>query len=126
MNTKQYPVSLTGFNWPTFNIKRTANLAIAPVNYFGMAFGLFMLAAPMMGWISYRSPTLGAILCFGGICEYIFGILNWYEYRTIQSFIDFVFAFLHLTIFYTTDLGMYQIPVPIYYHTYMQGTFYCF
>ena len=117
-------VILDGLVFPDFNIKRTANLAVAPANYFGLAFGLFMIAAPMMGWIDYRSPTLGAALCFGGICEYIFGILNWYQRRTIQSFIDFVFGLLHLAVFYTTDLGMYQIPVPIFYHTYMQGVFY--
>ena len=126
MIPNQYPVVLNGLIFPDFNIKRTANLAIAPANYFGLAFGLFMIAAPMMGWIDYRSPTLGAALCFGGICEYIYGILNWYQRRTIQSFIDFVFGLLHLVIFYTTDLGMYEIPIPIYYHTYMQGTFYCF
>ena len=122
----EHIVILDGLVFPDFNIKRTANLAIAPANYFGMAFGLFMIAAPMMSWIDYRSPTLGAALCFGGICEYIFGFLNWYQHRTIQSFIDFVFGLLHLTVFYTTDLGMYQIPVPIEYHTYMQGVFYIF
>ena len=122
----EHIVILDGLVFPDLNIKRTANLAIAPANYFGMAFGLFMIAAPMMSWIDYRSPTLGAALCFGGICEYIFGFLNWYQHRTIQSFIDFVFGLLHLTVFYTTDLGMYQIPVPIEYHTYMQGVFYIF
>ena len=126
MLANQYPVVLNGLVFPDFNIRRTANLAVAPADYFGMAFGLFMLAASMMGWIGYRSPTLAAALCFGGICQYIFGILHWYQYRTIQSFIDFVYAFLFLVIFYTAALGMYQIPVPIYYHTYMQGTFYCF
>ena len=30
----------------------------------------------------------------------------------IQSFIDFIFGLLHLTIYFTMELGKYQIPVP--------------
>ena len=84
-----------------------------------------MIAAPMMSWIDYNSPTLGSALCFGGICEYLIGFYNWYEGRALQSFIDFIFGLLHLTIYFTSELGKYSIPVPYEYRTYMQGTFYC-
>ena len=119
-----YIVNLDNLVFPTFNYKRHPNCAITSANLFGMAFGLYMIAAPMMGWIDYNSPTLAAALCFGGICEYLIGFYNWYEGRAVQSFIDFVFGLLHLTIYFTSELGKYSIPIP-YYTSYMQGTFYC-
>ena len=121
----QQIIELDSLRFPVFNYKRHSNLAITPANLFAMAFGLYMIAAPMMGWIDFNSPTLGSALCFGGICEYLIGFYNWYEGRAIQSFIDFVFGLLHLTIYFTFELGKYSIPVPYQYHTYMQGVFYC-
>ena len=87
--------------------------------------GLFMMSAPMMGWIDYESPSLGTALMFGGICEYLIGFYDWYQGRTMLSFVDFIFGILHLVFFYTADLGKYTIWVPNEYHTYMQGVFYC-
>ena len=121
----QHLIILDGLDFPIFNYKRNQNFAMTPANIFAMAFGLYMIAAPMMGWIDYNSPTLASCLCFGGICEYLIGFYNWYEGRAVQSFIDFVFGLLHLTIYFTSELGKYYIPVPYDYHTYMQGTFYC-
>ena len=97
-------IELDSLRFPVFNYKRHSNLAITPANLFAMAFGLYMIAAPMMGWIDFNSPTLGSALCFGGICEYLIGFYNWYEGRGIQSFIDFVFGLLHLTIYFTFEL----------------------
>ena len=121
----EHIVELDSLHFPIFNYKPKPNFASCSANIWGMAFGLYMLATPMMGWINYNSPTLGSILCFGGICEYIIGIYNWHEGRAIQSFIDFSFGLLHLTIYFTSELGKYSIPVPYEYHSYMQGTFYC-
>lgn len=119
-------VLLDNLWFPLLRVKRNLRLAVAPANTLGMAFGIFMCAAPLMDWIDFASPTLGSCLCFAGICEYIIGILSWFEGRTLQSFIDFVFGFLHLVIFGTTELGKYSIYVNPNYHTYMQGTFYVF
>ena len=121
---EEHLVELDSLKFLPFNYKRLPNYNPSSANIFGMSFGLFMIATPMMGWIDYNSPTLGSILCFGGICEYIIGFFNWYDGRGIQSFIDFVFGLLHLTIYYTTELGKYSIPIPYEYYTYMQGTFY--
>ena len=94
----QQIIELDSLRFPVFNYKRHSNLAVTPANLFAMAFGLYMIAAPMMGWIDFNSPTLGSALCFGGICEYLIGFYNWYEGRAIQSFIDFVFGLLHLLV----------------------------
>ena len=114
---EEHLVELDSLKFLPFNYKRLPNYNPSSANIFGMSFGLFMIAAPMMGWIDYNSPTLGSILCFGGICEYIIGFFNWYDGRGIQSFIDFVFGLLHLTIYYTTELGKYSIPIPYEYYT---------
>ena len=77
-----------------------------------MGFGFFMLAAPMMGWIDFNSPTLGSILCFGGICEYLIEFYNWHQGRGLQCFMDFIFGLLHLTLYFTFELGKF----PYLYH----------
>ena len=110
---------------PTINYREQPHLAISVVNFFAMAMGLYMMATPMMGWINYESPSLGTAYMFGGFCEYLIGFYDFYQGRTMLSFIDFIFGLLHLLFYYTADLGKYSIWVPNEYHTYMQGVFYC-
>jgi hypothetical protein len=121
----EHIVELDSLQFPVFSYKRHPNCALTPTNLFGLAFGLYMISAPMMGWIDYNSPSLASALCFAGVCEYLIGFYNWYDGRALQSFMDFVFGLLFLTIYYTSELGKYSIPVPYEYHTYMQGVFYC-
>ena len=121
----EHIVDLDSLQFPVFNYKRHPNLALTPTNYFALSFGLYMITAPMMNWIDYNSPSLASALCFAGICEYLMGFYTWYDGRPLQSFMDFVFGLLFLTIYYTTELGKYGIPVPYDYYTYMQGVFYC-
>jgi len=69
------------------------------------------MSAPMMGWIDYESPSLGTAYMFGGFCNYLIGFYDWYQGRTMLSFVDFIFGLLHLTFYYTADLGKYSIWV---------------
>jgi succinate-acetate transporter protein len=121
----EHIVELDSLRFPIFNYKRHANFAISPIDLFSIAFGLYMIAAPMMGWIDYNSPTLASALCFGGLCEYLVGFYKWHENQGVGSFLSFAYGLLHLTIYFTSELGKYSIPVPYTYRTYMQGTFYC-
>ena len=125
MDQVSYLNELERIPFPTINYREKYNLGLSVVNFFGMAMGLYMMAAPMMGWIDYESPTLGTAYMFGGFCEYLIGFYDWYQGRSMLSFIDFIFGLLHLTFYYTADLGKYSIWVPNEYHTYMQGVFYC-
>jgi len=120
-----YLLELNKLRLPVVNYHQKVNFGLSVVNFFGLAMGLYMMSAPMMGWIDYESPTLGTALMFGGICEYLIGFYDWYEGRTMLSFVDFIFGILHLVYFYTADLGKYGIWVPNEYYTYMQGVFYC-
>ena len=44
---------------PPFKPKnRQKNIGYLTVNFFTLDMGLFMLSAPMMGWIDYESQTL--------------------------------------------------------------------
>lgn len=111
--------------FPVVNVRRTANLASAPVNIFGMAMGLFMLSAPMMKWCTYDSATLATAQIFGGICEYILGIYDWYQGKSILCFSDFLFGFLHLSIYYSVGLAKYEITrSTVNFCTHLQGTFF--
>ena len=125
MDYESYLNELDRYPFPTIRYRQKVNYGLSVVNFFAMAMGLFMIAAPMMGWIDYQSPTLGTAYMFGGFCQYLIGFYDWYAGRSILSFIDFIFGLLHFTLYYTADLGKYDIYVPEYYYTYMQGTFYC-
>ncbi len=120
-----YQVELDNLPLPIVNYHLNVNFGLSVANFFGLAMGLYMLSAPMMGWIDYESPTLGTALMFGGICEYLIGFYDWYQGRTMLSVVDFIFGLLHLVYYFTADLGKYSIWVPNQYHTYSQGIFYC-
>ena len=125
MDYEGYISELDKIPFPTINYRQNLNMGLSTVNFFAWAMGLYMMSAPMMGWIDYETPTLGTAYMFGGICNYLIGFYDWYQGRTMISFIDFVYGLLHLVYYYTADLGKYGIWVPSEYYTYMQGVFYC-
>ena len=100
---------IDNIRFPIINIRRTSNLAVAPVNTFALAMGLFMLSLPLTGWCEFRSPTLATALVFGGLCQYIIGIYDWYQGKTLLCFIDFIFGLLHLLIYYSLRLCEYEL-----------------
>ena len=83
--------------FPTINYRQRLNFGLSTVNFFALAMGLYMMSAPMMGWIDYESPSLGTAYMFGGFCNYLIGFYDWYQGRTMLSFVDFIFGLLHLT-----------------------------
>ena len=116
---------IDSIRFPIINVRRTSNLAVAPVNTFGLAMGLFMLSLPLTKWCDFRSPTLATALMFGGLCEYIIGIYDWYQGKTILCFIDFIFGLLHLLIYYSFRLCEYEITtVSEEFESYLIGTFF--
>ena len=125
MDLESYLNEIDRVNFPPIRYREKRNLGLSVVNFFAQAMGLYMISAPMMGWIDYESPTLGTAYMFGGFCEYLIGYYDWYIGRTMLSFIDFIFGLLHFVFYYTADLGKYSIYVPNDYRTYMQGVFYC-
>ena len=113
---------INNIRFPLINIRRTSNLAVAPINTFSLAIGFFMIAAPLMEWCEFKSPTLGVALACGGICQYIIGIYNWYQSETIFSFIDFSFSFLFFLICYV--IYYTQGIISKTFESYMIGTFF--
>jgi len=91
---------INNIRFPMVNIRRTSNLAVAPIDNFSLAFMLFMFAAPLMHWCEFRSTTLAVSLACGGICQYIIAIYNWYQNKTVLCFLDFSFSFLNFLICY--------------------------
>ena len=120
----QFLVELDKLRFPIINYRRTSYFGLSVWDFWGLAFALYMLTAPMCSWIGYESPSLSVAFWIGGLCLYIHGLYNWYQGRSILSVLDFIFGLLFLTIYYTAELGKYAIYVPYYYRTYMQGVFY--
>ena len=106
---------INNIRFPLINIRRTSNLAVAPINTFALAIGLFMISTPLMKWCEFTSPTLGVALACGGVCLYVMGIYNWYQNKTVLCFIDFSFSFLFFLICYffhfTLKDKFEQIPI---------------
>ena len=124
LGQEAYLVELDKLRFPIINFRRTAYFGLSVVNFWAIAMGTYMVAAPMMSWIDYESPSLSVFFWFAGLCAYIIGFYDWYQGRTMLSFFDFIFGLLFLVIYFTAELGKYGIWVPYYYYTYMQGTFY--
>ena len=120
---------INNIRFPLINIRRTSNLAVAPINTFSLAIGFFMIAAPLMEWCKFKSPTIGVALACGGVCQYIIGIYNWYQNKTILCFIDFSFSFLFFLICYfiyfslAQSQGTPEVTSSIF-ENYMVGTFF--
>ena len=125
MDQVSYLNEIDKATFPIINYREQPHLGLSIVNFFAMAMGLYMMAVPLMGWVDYESPSLGTAYMFGGFCEYLIGFYDWYQGKTMLSFIDFIFGLLHFVFYYTADLGKYSLWVPNEYHTYMQGVFYC-
>jgi len=125
MDLDSYLNELERYPFPTVRYRSKVNIGYSVVNFFALAMGLFMMSAPMMGWIDYQSPSLGTAYMFAGFCQYLIGFYDWYAARTMLSFIDFVFGLLHFVFYYTADLGKYGIYIAPEHYTYMQGVFYC-
>ena len=100
---------INNIRFPLINIRRTSNLAVAPINTFALAVGLFMLSTPLMKWCEFTSPTLGVALACGGVCLYIMGIYNWYQNKTVLCFIDFSFSFMFFLICYLFHFALKNI-----------------
>lgn len=124
MNGQNEFQELDRLKFPVVNYIQKSRLAAPPLNIFAISLSLFMLSAPMMEWIDYESPTLGTLVGIGGILLYIAGFYDWYQNKSIASFVDFIFALLHLTIYYSTSLNKIGIDTPHNYYSYLQGTFY--
>ena len=125
MDYQGYISELDKIPFPTINYRQRIHLGFSVVNFFALAMTLFMVSAPMMGWIGYETPTLGTAYMFGGFGLYLMGFYDWYTHDSLISFLDFIFSLLFFTFYYTADLGKYNIWVPNEYYTYMQGVFYC-
>ena len=82
----QYISELDKMVLPTVNYHYLVNFGLSSVNFFALAMGLFMMAAPLMSWIDYESPTLGTAFMFAGIGQYLIGFYDWYQGRTAQLF----------------------------------------
>lgn len=94
---------------PIINIKKQSNFCVVPINTLAISMSLFMLSLPLLEWSTFNSPIFATSLVFGGICQYIMGIFDWYQGRTIAFFIDFIFGLMNLLIFYSYELCKYDI-----------------
>ena len=117
--------NIDDIHFPIIDIRKLTYFGEIPVNSFGLAISLFMLSLPLLEWLDFNSPIFAVTQIFGGICEYIFGIFNWYQGKTILCFIDFIFGLLHLLIYYSFEFCKYEIiRVDQKFESYLIGAFF--
>lgn len=90
---------------PLINVRRTADFPSSTLNYFSLSVGLFMISC-IKTEIIIKNPNnkfLISYFLFGGACQYLYGILNWFKGYSIYSFFDFIFSLLFFTIYLKYD-----------------------
>lgn len=77
---------------PTINTKRVDGWAVAPLGLFGFAFSCFVTGLTYMDVLSYGTFSISVYLLYGGLCQYIFGIIDWYRGNSLNSCLSVCFA----------------------------------
>ena len=77
---------------PTIHTKRVDGQAVAPLGLFGFAFSCFVTGLTYMDIIPYGTVSISVYLLYGGLCQYIFGVIDWYRGNSLNSCLSILFA----------------------------------
>ena len=77
---------------PTIHTKRVDGWAVAPLGLFGFAFSCFVTGLTYMDIIPYGTVSISVYLLYGGLCQYIFGVIDWYRGNSLNSCLSILFA----------------------------------
>lgn len=77
---------------PTIHTKRVDGWAVAPLGLFGFAFSCFVTGLTYMDIVPYGTLSISVYLLYGGLCQYIFGVIDWYRGNSLNSCLSILFA----------------------------------
>ena len=112
---------LEHLQFPLINVRRTADFPSSTMNNFAFAIGLFMISCIKANIIVKNNREFFiAYFLFGGACQYLYGIFNWFKGQTLYSLTDFLFSLLFSSVY--LKYTYYQAPNDEFYK--MEGIFY--
>ena len=83
--------------------------ANSPVGFLGFAFACFLTGVSFTNLTKYTSTHLSEYLFFGGFCQYLIGIFDWYRGNTIGCFISVNFGLYNMVFLFWELLPKYAI-----------------
>jgi len=83
--------------------------ANSPVGFLGFAFACFLTGVSFTSLTNYTSTHLSEYLFFGGFCQYLIGIFDWYRGNTIGSFISVSFGLYNMVFLFWELFPKYAI-----------------
>ena len=75
---------------------------ISPFHYYLMSLSLFILSNKMIGWVKIGSTFCKCIFTIIGTCQYIIGLFDFFQGKTIRSLFNFVLGIFHMTFLFNT------------------------
>lgn len=111
---------LEHLQFPLINVRRTADFPSSTINNFAFAVGLFMISCIKANIIVKNNEKFFiAYFLFGGVCQYLYGILNWFKGHTLYSLTDFIFSLLFFSVYlkynyHPVENDFYKMEGPFY------------
>ena len=105
---------------PILKVQNVINFPTSSYTYFCISIGLFILGCQGTGWCQYGSTFINSVFLFLGICQYILGILDWYQKKSILSMKNIIFGIYFISYFLNIfEINGIKKSKVIY--SYMQG-----
>ena len=94
--------------------KKIDNFSTAPIGLFGYAFCCYIVGLGKLGIIEFDSVNSGVALCFGGLCQYVIGIYDWYRGFSLNAFLDVGFAMFNMGLTFWDIFAAQEVaPFPV-------------
>ncbi len=105
---------------PILKVQNVINFPTSSYTFFCISIGLFILGCQGTGWCQYGSTFINSVFLFLGICQYILGILDWYQKKSILSMQNIIFGIYFISYFLNIfEINGIKKSKVIY--SYMQG-----
>jgi succinate-acetate transporter protein len=105
-STESVDINLSQITIKTSRIDIHAN---SPVGLLGFAFACFLTGVSFTNLTNYTSTHLSEYLFFGGFCQYLIGVFDWYRGNTIGSFISVNFGLYNMVFLFWELFPKYAI-----------------
>ena len=95
-----------------YSIKRENIFPLVPIGLYGFSISCILPGLSNLGAIKYSSISIAAFTLFGGLCQYIFGILGWYEGSLMDTFLSGNYGIFNALFFFMNKFSAEGVTPP--------------
>ena len=95
-----------------YSTKREKTFPLAPIGLYGFSISCILPGLTNLGAIKYSSISIGAFTLFGGLCQYLYGILGWYEGSFMDIFLSGNYGIFNALFFFINKYAAEGITPP--------------